>query len=166
MTGLTPAAISFGRHYARWAIALADGSTVHLCQDFSAFHFVVHADAARLQAALRAQAGHPLDRHPWPRLRDLPDDYKFADAERPMRRSVDWPVPLPDLSLYDDCILFTNGVTRTRWLISNGATSFPVAADEGSAAAMQALIGLPDQAPIRAASLAPLASPAGPPAGL
>ena len=82
-----------------------------------------------------------------------------------MRQSADWPVPLPELSLYDGCILFTNGVTRTRWLIYRGATSFPVAVEESSAEVMHALIGLPDQAPIRAASLARLLSPPGPPAG-
>lgn len=157
-----PAPLSLGRHHARWAVDLADGRTVHLRQDFSDVYFVIHADAERLFAALRAQAGHFLDTDPCPPRADLPRDRKFADVGGPMRQSAEWPVPLPSLGVYDGCVTVSDGMTRTRWLIHHGAASFPVATTEDSVQALQALIGLPTQAPVLAAALAPPQPATGP----
>ncbi len=156
-----PAPLSLGRHHARWAIALANGRTVHLRQDFSDIYFVVHADADRLFAALRAQRGHFLDADPCPPLADLQHDPKFADVDGPMHQSADWPVPLPSLGVYHGCITFSDGMTRTRWLIHHGAASFPVAVTDDSVEALQALLGLVSTPPILAAGLAHL-SPSSP----
>lgn len=151
---LTPPPISFGRHHARWAVALGDGGLVHLRQDYSDLYFVVHADTNRLYDALRAQAGNQFDANPCPPFAELPNDPKFADVARPMRQSADYPVPLPELCHYGGAITFADGMTRTRWLIFHRAATFPIAATESSVAALHALIGLTDHPPRLAAALA------------
>lgn len=60
----------------------------------------------------------------------MPNDYKFKHAVDGFANNQNSPVPLAFLSArYVDghpYIGFTNGVTRTLWLLVNGAKSFPV----------------------------------------
>lgn len=60
-------------------------------------------------------------------------DYKFQDAEKGFSYGIENPVPLA----YPSCEVssefgphsgFTNGITRTIWLLAQGASSFPVEA--------------------------------------
>ena len=66
-------------------------------------------------------------------------DYKFKDAEEGFSKGIVNPVPLADVSCYLDtrqtffrgvqkkwCVGFTNGITRTIYLLTHGAKSFPV----------------------------------------
>lgn len=61
--------------------------------------------------------------------RDMPLDYKFHRAAEGFAQGRQNPVPLAELSVYAHdhrlSIGFTNGVTRTFWLIANHAASFP-----------------------------------------
>ncbi len=75
-------------------------------------------------------------------------DYKYHNAEQGFLAGKDNPVPLAEISYQElseayhkkrvtsrlfqqnpkkiSCISFTNGITRTIWLLSNGASHFPV----------------------------------------
>ena len=60
-------------------------------------------------------------------------DRKFADAEPPLSASSSWPVPVGILQLAPantQGLRFLDGVTRTIWLLANGARVIPVACDE------------------------------------
>lgn len=63
-------------------------------------------------------------------LKDMPTDRKFNRAESGFSFGINNPVPLALISAGcvagNECIAFTNGVTRTKWLLANGAKSFPV----------------------------------------
>lgn len=58
-------------------------------------------------------------------------DYKYGEAIVGFSHGLENPVPLADIGslahIHRENITFTNGVTRTMWLISNHAPSFPVA---------------------------------------
>jgi hypothetical protein len=60
------------------------------------------------------------------------DDEKYKDAGNGFSRGIDDPVPLAIVG-YDKCIGFTNGITRTKWLLNNGAMCFPVECSKTSA---------------------------------
>jgi hypothetical protein len=61
----------------------------------------------------------------------MPCDYKYAYAVDGFAQGSSNPVPLADVGAWNDergrtHIGFTNGITRSFWLIANGAPSFPV----------------------------------------
>lgn len=56
-------------------------------------------------------------------------DYKFSQAEEGFLLGEGNPVPLAEIGYReypDPSISFTNGITRTIWLLANGATAFPI----------------------------------------
>lgn len=62
---------------------------------------------------------------------DMPRDYKFHHAVRGFERSVDSPVPLAQPAVGLDRqgnlqVDFTDGMTRTYWLLASGCSCFPV----------------------------------------
>lgn len=69
-------------------------------------------------------------------------DYKFSDAVRGFSHGRNNPVPLADISVYENRIGFTNGVTRTFWLLSNGCLCFPIKTDKYSHKALAELVGV------------------------
>jgi len=71
-------------------------------------------------------------------------DRKFAGAEEGFRVSQSNPVPLAEVGFSDRegrAVGFTNGITRTMWLLVQGASSFPVECSTAEAARMAALVG-------------------------
>lgn len=68
-------------------------------------------------------------------------DYKYHYAEEGFSYGLANPVPVAAIGCYlrngKPCIGFTNGVTRTFWLISNGCKAFPI--DAGDAESAQLL---------------------------
>lgn len=91
-------------------------------------------------------------------------DYKFKDAEAGFARGIASPVPLADVVVMDTTIFrseppwwkrllvrgpseprwgvrFTNGITRTKYLLAHGASSFPLSCDLQSAALLESLAG-------------------------
>jgi hypothetical protein len=63
---------------------------------------------------------------------------KYADAIDGFSRGITNPVPLAEAGYYNG-ISFTNGITRTKWLILNGALCFPVECSERSAKRFQSI---------------------------
>lgn len=58
-------------------------------------------------------------------------DRKFKDAEKGFAAGPESPVPLAEVTLQDSfkALAFINGVTRTIWLLANGANRFPIDLD-------------------------------------
>jgi phosphatidate phosphatase APP1 len=65
------------------------------------------------------------------------EHYKFAAAARGFLRGLSDPVPLAEVScevennttvrgLSQSYVYFSNGITRTIWLLANGCTAFPI----------------------------------------
>lgn len=100
-----------------------------------------------------------------------PSDYKFKDAVEGFSHGEVNPVPLALVHCYEEdepfkvfklglfntwkhvrtdirkriTVSFTNGITRTIWLLVEGAESFPVECDLKSADLLQALAGIPGE---------------------
>lgn len=94
--------------------------------------FVVHVDAEKfyqvwLESGLRFKNNRSCD---CVRRQDMPNDYKYHYAIEGFKEGYSNPVPLADIGIFElngiDTIGFTNGVTRTFYLISNFAESFPI----------------------------------------
>ena len=88
---------------------------------------------------------------PFHKLRkDLPTDYKYHYAEEAFAKSVESPIPLALIHAGEPSnkpsIFFTDGITRTIWLIANHALSFPIFTQGAeSAHLLNDLVGLTDQ---------------------
>ncbi|QDQ40187.1 hypothetical protein E3226_007125 [Legionella geestiana] len=82
------------------------------------------------------------------------NDYKFHYAENGFSQGEYNPVPLayihcyncndPDVDTKPYCT-FTNGITRTIWLLANGATCFPVMTDNKSYELLKLYAGIHEQ---------------------
>lgn len=63
---------------------------------------------------------------------DMPKDYKFHHAVKGFQRTADYPVPLaePAVGVSPRGAVritgFSNGITRTYWLLANNCPAFPV----------------------------------------
>jgi len=64
---------------------------------------------------------------------------KYVNAIDGFSRGITNPVPLAETGCYNNKISFTNGITRTKWLILNGASCFPVECSERSAKCFQSI---------------------------
>lgn len=106
---------------------------------------VVEVDAARFLAAWR----HPRSSHPEVAHRTVAEwrqDYKYVSINDAFQCSKACPLALPELGLRsrtEPCIGFTDGVTRTLWLLANGAHVFPVTCSLSAAATPHAVAGAP-----------------------
>ena len=74
------------------------------------------------------------------------NDRKYPDAESHFKQSKINPVPLPKI-VFDDSssvpyINFTDGITRTIWLLANGAIAFPVECHTSEAEQLSFTAGL------------------------
>lgn len=139
---------------------------------------VVEVDAERFLALWR----QPLSSHRDIALGDAniwPSDYKYHWAEEGFAGGAENPVPLAEVScgratsdlteshphfffFRKQVVIarkglpwlgFTNGITRTIWLLANGATVFPVECALDEAAELQQLAGLPDGRPVALSEL-------------
>ncbi|UYZ83073.1 hypothetical protein MTZ49_10710 [Entomomonas sp. E2T0] len=82
--------------------------------------------------------------------RDLPDDDKYPYAEEGFSKGITWPVSLATINMdvveNKPSISFTDGITRTIWLIANYASSFPVYTNSlDSANNLNIIAGLTDE---------------------
>lgn len=126
-----------------YQITLADRSRVYMRLSDGDFRrdskFVVIVDSERF---LQLWRNSDYEAH-WEIAHGTPVswrlDYKFKDALQGFTKGIVNPVPLADVSCYLDtkkslfgvtekkwCVGFTNGITRTIYLLSCGAKSFPV----------------------------------------
>lgn len=96
--------------------------------------FVVYLDAERFYHAwLKASPTMQLPRS-WDCIcrTDMPNDYKYRWAVKGFAQGRSNPVPLAEAGAYSDLngrhlhLGFTNGVTRTFWLLANRCPAFPV----------------------------------------
>src|SRR5690606_24910111 len=72
-----------------------------------------------------------------PKREKLVEDYKYAEADRCFKLGIDNPIPLANVGL-EYGVGFNDGMTRTIWLIANGARSFPVFTSSKESAALLA----------------------------
>lgn len=78
------------------------------------------------------------------------NDYKFERAEKGFAQGIDNPVPLAQVSCcmqieeINPSLGFTNGITRTLWLLANECPVFPVECNLPGARQLQELAGMPD----------------------
>jgi hypothetical protein len=74
------------------------------------------------------------------------DDYKFEHAEKGFSHGIENPVPLALIGVDNDkagtSVGFTNGITRTIWLLANGVTGFPIECSIKEAHVLHAAAGL------------------------
>jgi hypothetical protein len=64
---------------------------------------------------------------------------KYTDAIDGFLRGIGNPVPLAEVS-FGDKISFTDGITRTKWLIIHGALCFPIECDKYSAERFKTIV--------------------------
>jgi hypothetical protein len=123
---------------------------------------VVEVDAVRFLKVWR----HPRSSHSDVAHRTVTgwrQDSKYASIDDAFQRSEVCPLPLPELGLSsrtEPCIGFTDGVTRTLWLLANGARAFPVICSLPEAAAIYMMAGTPTSRVLPVAQLIPRAEPA------
>ena len=131
-----PVMKSINHKSAVWEIQLANSQTCLMRCNFGAIDnefFVVHVDAQKFYYYWLISSLYEEHKHRSSHcvlIKDMPNDYKFKHAVDGFGYNQNSPVPLAFLSArYVDghpYIGFTNGVTRTLWLLVNGAKSFPV----------------------------------------
>lgn len=131
-----PKMASINHDFAAWEIELPNGKQCRMSACFGAIDdefYVVHVDAQKfyyywLISSLFLDDSHRTNHCVL--LKDMQRDYKFEHAVEGFKNTENNPVPLANLSARfehnNPYIGFTNGVTRTMWLLSNGAKSFPV----------------------------------------
>ena len=109
---------------------------------------VVIVDAKKLLAAWRA---YPFYKEPVSFMdeKGWRQDYKFKSAEDGFSHGIENPVPLADIGVHPPrgedgvtSVAFTNGITRTIWLLANGASAFPIECHTNEAAALHAAAGI------------------------
>lgn len=167
-------------HAATFEVKLQGGRTVHMQAELpheEDYYAVVLVDAARFVELWR----RPLSSHPdvaHKTVTTWPQDYKYQDAVDGFSHGAENPVPLAlvscgrstcDVVEYqrrfrffkrkvlvgragDPCLSFTNGITRTIFLLSNGAQAFPVLCELRSADLLVELAGA-GTAPLRLSTL-------------
>ncbi|WP_133125876.1 plasmid fertility inhibition factor family protein [Thalassospira marina] len=139
-----------------WEIELAGDKTAYMRFNDREFdnQYIVYIDAEKFYYHwLRSTDGF----HKCPTRAKMPLDRKYAGAETGFSHGRENPVPLayPHITFTGNefSISFTNGITRTIWLIANGAKSFPIEVREFSQAELfHGLMGV-GHAPITGAEL-------------
>lgn len=116
--------------------------------------YVIYVDTELLYLILLIdglKSNNNNDIEPFHQLRkDLPNDYKYHYAEEGFAKSTEVPIPLALIHAGEPnnkpSISFTDGITRTLWLIANHALSFPIFTHGAeSANLLNDLVGLTDQ---------------------
>lgn len=138
-----------------WQIPFKDKSTHYMSSNgYYGDCYVVYVDTELLYLILLIdglKSNSNDDIEPFHKLRkDLPNDYKYYDAANAFAKSVNVPIPLALIYVGESSnrssISFTDGITRTIWLIANHALSFPIFTHGAeSANLLNDLVGLTDQ---------------------
>lgn len=132
-----PQLIGLNDEKAIWSIEIPEQSPCYMSIHKSPYYWVVYVDATRFYKHwLLTKNGHCVKKEL------MPYDYKYKDAIRGFSHGKENPVPLADVSVYDNRIRFTNGVTRTFWLIVNECGCFPIKTDKHSYQALVDLAGI------------------------
>ena len=132
-----PQLINLNADKATWSIELPDQTSCYMSVLKSPSYWVVYVDADRFYKHwLLTENGHCVKKAL------MPHDYKYKDAIRGFSQGKENPVPLADVSVYDNRIRFTNGVTRTFWLLVNECSCFPVKTDKHSYQSLVNLAGI------------------------
>lgn len=135
-----------------YSIGTAKAGTVYMRVTRSNYNndqrAVVIVDAEKLLAAWRAfpffkEPVSLMDEQGWRQ------DYKFESAADGFSHGIENPVPLADIGVHPPkgkggvtSVAFTNGITRTIWLLANGASAFPIECRASDAAALHAAAGI------------------------
>jgi len=113
-------------------------------------YYKVDVDAERFYRLwLRSSFRDPWQQHRCPRRSAMVRDVKFKHAVKGFSLGPENPVPLADIEAWHDeerggwTLGFTNGVTRTLWLLANRCPAFPVEVHgEEQAKQMHQLVGI------------------------
>ncbi|MCA7888881.1 hypothetical protein LGM58_37515 [Burkholderia contaminans] len=155
------ATMSLLRRYAVFCIPTRDHGEVWMrISEGCTNQAVVEVDAQRFLAAWRqAGSGYPEIAHQtidgWRR------DYKFDEARKGFDEGWSNPVPLAYVTAWAPAmdappgISFTNGITRTIWLLAARAERFPVSCSAGDATLLHQLVGADDTEPHLVVDLIP-----------
>lgn len=109
---------------------------------------IVIVDAEKFLAAWKA---YPFYKEPVSLMDEQGwrQDYKFESAKDGFSHGIENPVPLANIGVHpprgeNGCtsVAFTNGITRTIWLLANGASAFPIECSAAEAAALHAAAGI------------------------
>lgn len=120
---------------ATWRVTLPNLPDCFMCAPLGVLDetsFVVHVDADAFYRGwlLSSRAGTRQSHGGCVLRADMPHDRKFADAVRGFAVGAESPVPLAFVGashvLGRPHVGFINGITRTFWLLSHHAPSFPV----------------------------------------
>lgn len=150
-----------------FTVPLPDRDPVFMSMDISEDgqdqHAAVIVDAQKFLALWRADpyGSHKHQANGTPET--WPSDYKYMEADDGFAPGRENPVPLAEVNLNHhldtivsykfwrfgktvrkqrlDCVTFTNGVTRTIWLLSHHCSAFPVECDLRSAPELFKLAG-------------------------
>lgn len=127
--------LNWGNVYCHFPLTVRDGRVVYMKQKLSAGAgtYIVIAERKRFLAAWSRQTKQEPqltqgDENAWRK------DYKFHEAEEGFSEGEANPVPLSEPTcryileggLPAPVVSFTNGITRTIWLLANDVTLFPV----------------------------------------
>lgn len=137
--------------------------SMNIAEDGQEQHAAVIVDAQRFLALWRADpyGYHKHEAHGTPET--WPSDYKYMEAADGFAPGREDPVPLAEVNLNHhidtivsykflrfgktvrkerlDCVTFSNGITRTIWLLSHHCAAFPVECDLRSAPELFKLAG-------------------------
>ncbi|WP_336928149.1 plasmid fertility inhibition factor family protein [Acinetobacter oleivorans] len=133
---LPPEMESINHKRAVWNINLENNKICRMRNEFGCIDnkfYIVHVDALKFYYYWLVSSIYLDDQHRSNHCilrKDMPNDYKFKHAIDGFSISEHNPVPLAFVSARfehgNPYIGFTNGVTRTMWLLANGARSFPI----------------------------------------
>lgn len=128
----TPEMLENTGYRAVWSIPLRDGGEAFVSASRYPYNndetYVVEVDADRFYYHwLKSTMESGGDCVP---VEKMPEDRKYRHAEDGFAEGRENPVPLAEVNAYElfgkDYVGFSNGVTRSFWLIAHGAKSFPV----------------------------------------
>jgi len=110
-----------------WQLLVPGGPPAFMCLGYREA-FVVHVRASAFHRAWLA-TGRALNQ-PCPRRDRFAQDRKFHWAISGFSQGIENPVPLAEVTATDwqgkRQIAFTNGITRTLWLLAHDVPAFPV----------------------------------------
>lgn len=127
-TAAPPEILLIGSGEIVWRVPLSGGGGVYMIARAPHYgqKFVTHVHTGAFYREWRRQSLLRPDAQGCPRLERMGEDYKYHHAERGFLQGRSNPVPLADVGFMRG-LSFVDGITRTMWLIRNGAQSFPVA---------------------------------------
>lgn len=156
----------YGIPFALFSVRIGNGAVVHMSVERTPYRndkrTVVVVDAAKFVSAWQAypfqyQSIAFMTKTQWKA------DPKYSDAEKGFSHGAKQPVPLANVGVHisaDDehsvSVAFSNGITRTIWLLANGAIAFPVeCSNREEAEALGKAVGFTHWTPKTVAELTP-----------